>query len=110
MIPARRTSDRPAVAGGATLRASGDAPKWVAVATTSGLSAAAKLGWGFLKVKKRAQGADAVFRGQLRAAGMGPEQTDELSSAYLSSVRLRRLVGPALRGWRARGADRGQAV
>ena len=80
------------------------------MAATAGLGAAARVGWSFLRVKKRAQGADPVFRGQLMAAGMGPEQADELSKAYLSNVRLRRLVGSAIRGWRPSGRDRARAV
>jgi hypothetical protein len=63
------------------------------MAATSGLGAATRVGWSFLMVKKRAQGADPVFRGQLTAAGMDPEQANELSEAYLSNVRLRRIIG-----------------
>jgi len=80
------------------------------MATTSGLVAALRVGWSYLWVKKRAQGADPVFRGQLRAAGMGPEQADELSEVYLSNVRLRRLIGSAIRGWRPSGRDRPRAA
>jgi hypothetical protein len=80
------------------------------MAATSGLGAVARVGWSFLRVKKRAQGADPVFRGQLTAAGMGTEQAEGLSSAYLSNVRLRRLVGPAIRGWRPPGRGRVRAV
>jgi len=80
------------------------------MAATVGLSAVARVGWSFLRVKKRAQGADPVFRGQLRAAGIGPEQAEELSKAYLSNVRLRKLIGSAIRDRRPSGRDGARAV
>jgi len=80
------------------------------MAATAGISAAARVGWSFLRVKKRAQGADPVFRGQLTAAGMGPEQADELSKAYLSNVRLRRLIGSVIRGRRPSGRSAARAA
>jgi len=104
------TSERSPDRAGLDIRASGNVPKWLAMATTVGLGAAARVGWSFLRVKKRAQGADPVFRGQLTAAGMGPKQADELSKAYLSNVRLRKLIGSAIRGWRPSGRDGARAV
>ena len=106
----RTTSEAPTEGAGRDIRASGNIPKWLAMAATVGLSAAARVGWSFLRVKKRAQGADPVFRGQLTAAGMGPEQADELSKAYLSNVRLRKLIGSAIRGWRPSGRVGTRAV
>lgn len=88
-----RTSKPSQGRAGRNIRASGNAPKWVAIAATSGVGTVARVGWSFLRVKKRAQGADPVFRDQLTAVGMGREQADELSAAYLSNVRIRRLVG-----------------
>jgi ABC-type long-subunit fatty acid transport system fused permease/ATPase subunit len=80
------------------MRAQGNIPKWVAVAISMGTVATVRVGWAFLRAKKKAQRAERRFRRQLVSGGMDEEMARQLAERYIETVRLRKLVTGAIRG------------
>ena len=81
-----------------------DIIRFAAVATTVGLVAMLRVGWAYLKAKKKAQRAEHRFRKGLIAGGMNEEMARRLSEKYIESVRLRKYIMAAIprSGQRAR--------
>lgn len=69
-----------------------DPMKYVAMAVAKGPKIALKLGWQYLRIKKRAQRAEKVFRKKLLAAGLEKETAERLAERYASTVRLKELL------------------
>jgi hypothetical protein len=66
--------------------------QYVTLAITKGPKVALKLGWRFLKVKKKAQRAEAIFRRRLVASGLDPETAQRLTDRYGSTVSVRSIL------------------
>lgn len=69
-----------------------DVARYVGIALRKGPKVMLKIGWRYLKVKKKAQRAEALFRERLLASGMDADQADRLSERYSSTVSIRQLL------------------
>ena len=69
-----------------------DVPRYVALALSKAPGAALRVGWSWLRVKKKAQRAEKLFRKRLEAAGMEKELARRLAERYASTVKLRKLM------------------
>jgi hypothetical protein len=83
-------------------------PKIIGIVLAKSPKLVLKLSWRFLKAKKRAQRAEAVFRRKLAGKGMDQQSIDRLAEMYSSTVSLRAMMkelgmpGSALNGDRHR--------
>ncbi len=73
-----------------------DIIRYATMAITVGLVALLRVGWAYLKAKKKAQRAERRFRKGLIAGGMDEEMARRLSEKYIESVRLRKYIKAAI--------------
>jgi hypothetical protein len=66
--------------------------KYVGIALRKGPRVMLKIGWRYLKVKKKAQRAETLFRQRLLASGMQADLADRLADKYASTVSIRQLL------------------
>ena len=69
-----------------------DVAKYVGIALSKGPRVMLKIGWRYLKVKKKAQRAETLFKQHLLASGMEADQVDRLADQYSSTVSIRQLL------------------
>jgi hypothetical protein len=74
-------------------------PKIFAYALAKAPGAAIRIGWKWLRVKKKAQRAEKLFRKRLESAGMDREDARRLAESYASTAKLRKfMVGMGIPG------------
>ena len=64
----------------------------IGVVLAKGPRVVLKIGWRFLRVKKKAQRAEIQFRKKLMASGMDREMAYRLADKYASTVSIRQLL------------------
>ncbi len=69
-----------------------DIPRLVGTVIAKSPKLVLKIGLRYLRAKKKAQRAEAIFRGRLEAAGMDPQEVERLAEMYSSTVSLRQLM------------------
>ena len=69
-----------------------EAFKYIAHAMAKAPSVALKIGWRYLKVKKRAQRAEKLFRKRLEASGIDRETAVKLADRYASTASIRHML------------------
>ena len=67
-------------------------PKIIGIVLAKSPKLVLKISWRYLKAKKKAQRAEAVFRKRLKARGMEPETIEKLAQKYSSTVSLRAIM------------------
>jgi hypothetical protein len=66
--------------------------KYVRLALTKAPKIVLKIGWRYLKVKRKARKAETIFRKRLLAGGMDPESAARLAEDYASTVSIRQII------------------
>lgn len=80
-----------------------DIPKLVAMGIAYGTGAGLKVGFDYLRLKRKARKASATFVRELERGGVPPELARELGEEYGSEVRVRSImdmVGGGFSKWR----------
>ena len=67
-------------------------PKLIGIILAKSPKLILKVSWRYLKAKKMAQRAEAVFRKRLKAKGMDQETIDKLAEKYSSTISLRAMM------------------
>jgi hypothetical protein len=67
-------------------------PKLVGIVLAKSPKVVLKLSWRFLKAKKKAQRAEAIFIKRMEATGMDRETAKKLAERYTSTVSLRKMI------------------
>ena len=67
-------------------------PKIIGIVLAKSPKLVLKISWRYLKAKKKAQRAEAVFRKRLKAKGIDGEAIDRLAEKYSSTVSLRAMM------------------
>ena len=67
-------------------------PKIIGIAIAKSPKLVLKISWRYLKAKKRAQRAEAIFIKKMQATGMDRESAEKLAERYTSTVSLRYLL------------------
>ncbi len=67
-------------------------PKIIGIVLAKSPKLILKISWRYLKAKKKAQRAEAIFRKRLEARGMEPEAIEKLAQKYSSTVSLRAIM------------------
>lgn len=70
----------------------GEVSKYIGVAIAKGPKVMVKIGWRFLKVKRKARKAETLFKRRLIDGGMDPGSAAHLAEAYGSTVSIRQLL------------------
>lgn len=67
-------------------------PKLVGIVLAKSPKVVLKLSWRYLKAKKKAQRAEAIFIKRMEATGMDRETAKKLAERYTSTVSLRKMI------------------
>ena len=69
-----------------------EVPKLIGIVLAKSPKAILKISWRYLKAKKKAQRAEAIFIKRMLASGMDRETAERLAEMYTSTVSLRKIL------------------